>query len=262
MFHFVTVPTVGYRRFVLLPLFILLVTLIGFELKTDTIPDALLRPAGLYLMIMAARNGPLRWWRYPLALASILLVLLMLAYGCRELLGWESLGGGAIKLMAIVGGSVGMAIGFETAAIWLLVVATAIVFTSFSALPSSPFVAVALYIALGRRYGFNFLFARTEQVQTVPANEPDELAIDATPAISSIPNDKQLPAFFRLPPTPTLLLQGGALLTFGCGFLSRQIQKVPEHSVLASLAIEGLRVASFAGIVCFIVGWVKTRKQN
>lgn len=68
--------------------------------------------------------------------------------------------------------------------------------------------------------------------------------------------------FIKLPPTPSLLLQGGALLTLGSGFLSRQLQKTPDHSMLAALAIEGLRVATFAGIACFIVGWVKTSKQK
>lgn len=260
MSHVFKVPNKKYRLYVLLPLIAVLLVLIGIELKKDIIPDGLIFPAGLYFTVMAARVGPLRWWRYPLALLSILIAMLVLAYTWQELSGCSAFGGGAIKLMAVVGGSVGLVIGFETMAIWLLVVTAAIVFTNISALPSSPLVGIALYIALARRYGFNFLFSRTKVPD--PIVEADAPIIDKTLTITSNHSAKQLPAFFKLPQTPSLLLQGGGLLAVGGGFLSRQLQKTPDHSMIAALAIEGLRVASFVGIVCFIIGWVKTRKQK
>lgn len=169
MLHAIEIPTDRYRFCVLWPLFILLVVLIGIEVKTSVIPDTILLPAGLYLMIMAAWSGPLRWWRYPLTLLSIILALCALAVTCHHLFGRETIGGGAIKLMAVVGASVGLAIGFETVALCLLAITAVLVLTNISLLPSSPIIAVALYITIGRRYGVNFLIARKRQ--PVPASE-------------------------------------------------------------------------------------------
>lgn len=249
-----------YRRFVLFPLYILLVILTGYELKTGLIPDSLIGPAALYLVIAAARTGPFRWWWYPVSLVTIVFALCAIAVVGREFAHLDMIGGGAIKLMMAVGGAVGLAIGFETVILSFLPIVVALLFTKIIALPSSPLVAVALYFAIGRRYGFNFLFVRNQQ--PAPEAGPGLPVIDTPASMPAEPLNTQRLSFLKLPPTPSLLLQGGALLTFGGGFLSSQLQKTPDHSIVVALAIEGLRVASFVGIVCFVVGWVKTRKQK
>ncbi len=93
--------------FVTLPVFALLIGLSVFELKTTLIPDKAVFPAAVYFLCARAFVGPEAWWHYPVSLVSMLVFFLFLAALIEHLWGVESIGGGAIKLMAVMGAALG-----------------------------------------------------------------------------------------------------------------------------------------------------------
>lgn len=75
--------------------------------------------------------------------------------------------------------------------------------------------------------------------------------------------EKSCRGFFDIPASPSLLIQGGALLTLGGGLLARQLDKAAAPgSLLAALAVEGLRIVSLIGITAFLVGCVKSGRRK
>lgn len=75
--------------------------------------------------------------------------------------------------------------------------------------------------------------------------------------------NKYLPAFLTVPPNPKLLMQVGALLWLGGGVLGHYLQTASTSpGILAALATEGLKAASFVGLICLIAGMFKRRKER
>lgn len=130
--------------FITLPLFVLLIGLSAFELKTTLIPDKVVFPAAAYLLGARAIVGPEAWWHYPASLASMLVFFLLLAALIERLWEVDSIGGGAIKLMAVMGAALGFTATFHFGILLIGVVLLALLGGRFMGLPTIPSSIYAL----------------------------------------------------------------------------------------------------------------------
>jgi Flp pilus assembly protein protease CpaA len=138
------------------PLLLFLVVLVSYELLTGLIRDVATIPAATYFVTTSAVFGPAPWWQYPVALVAALVVLLLEVLAFAHLFDHEVLGGGAIKLLAVVAGALGLNLGVQVLVLFLLLAGgVAIIATAFfnqQNVPSSPliFMSVACVLAYNR----------------------------------------------------------------------------------------------------------------
>jgi len=105
-------------------------------------------------------TGSLSWWRYLLAPILICITTFVFSVIIEDY--WHSypLNIMGTELMTVVGASVGMAIGFEVAALTLVLLGALELLIPNASTQTIP-VAIAAFIALGRRYGREFLFTKS-----------------------------------------------------------------------------------------------------
>ena len=152
------------RRFgsllMICPLLIVLLVVIGIELQTGKIPDAIVAPLALYLLIAGAFVGEKPWWHYVLSSISIFVVFLTLAALILTLLKIEGLGGGAVKLLGAVGAALGgwQPVQFGICFIGLIALyfLGALLIFHIQEVPSSPVVLISVLIVLVWNRAFHF----------------------------------------------------------------------------------------------------------
>ena len=78
--------------FIFLPIIILLIGIIIYEIKTTFILNKVLLPVGIYFLIISCIYGSEPWWHYPLGIIGMLLIFLVCAFILEKMfnigLGW------------------------------------------------------------------------------------------------------------------------------------------------------------------------------
>ena len=143
--------------FIFVPLFIILITAIIYELRTGLIRDRLTLPAMLYFLFVTYLWGTLPWWHYLLGLLSVSLLFLSICYVIEEI--WESeiLGGGALKLLMVVGAAFGVVLALEVAITFILLTAIGLTVQYFrgrEGVPTSPFTCCSALLVYILNYWF------------------------------------------------------------------------------------------------------------
>ncbi len=135
---------------VILPLFALTVILCLNELKTDIIPDIYVFPATIYFLIIRIFIGPETWWHYPVIYVAVLVSLVLIAMGLTEFVTKnENIGGGCIKLVAVVAAALGFSLTFHFLAIFVSIILLAVIFgylLDLHDVPSSIYILLALFL--------------------------------------------------------------------------------------------------------------------
>jgi len=102
------------------PLVVFVITLIVYENRTGLIPDIATHLGALYTIVTASVWGPLPWWQYPAAMVLVLLILYAGSAAITKLFGRLVIGGGTIKLLAVVGGALGLITGLQTLGVFIV----------------------------------------------------------------------------------------------------------------------------------------------
>lgn len=137
---------------IIYPLTLLSISLIIFEFRTGLIPDKITFPSGIYFLIAAAMVGQKLWWQYLLGLVVVCIICLLIAEIIYYLFNKNVVGGGAIKLLMVIGAALGLNLGVQVAGIFIFsaIIVSGISYVLFkkTSVPSSPIICVSMMIVL------------------------------------------------------------------------------------------------------------------
>lgn len=135
------------------PLFAFLIGLVIYEVRTGLIRDIATFPAAIYFIATSAMFGPAPWWQYPIALFAVLYSLLGAASAYARLFHGEAFGSGAIKLVSLVSGALGVKLAVQVIVLFFLVTVGAVLVANLlferRTIPSSPVVLASVLCVLG-----------------------------------------------------------------------------------------------------------------
>ena len=150
--------------FINLPLVILLIGVIVYEIRTGLILDLVVLPAALFFLVGSIVFGSRPWWHYPLGMVSLLLIMVLFAMVLESLFGVPMVGGGSIKLLAATGAALGLIFSLEVVGLFICIMCIALLVSKYAfnmgTIPSSPFILISILCVFIRNYGFRF-FAST-----------------------------------------------------------------------------------------------------
>lgn len=138
--------------FVTLPLMALLVGIVVYEVHTGLIRDIVTIPSAIYFLIASCVVGSHPWWHYFLGLFATLCFFFLITTLLRRIFGKEFLGGGGIKLLAVVGSAFGIIMVSQTVIIFIIsttiVFAIAAILIKAKRIPSSPMILFSVLCTL------------------------------------------------------------------------------------------------------------------
>jgi hypothetical protein len=138
--------------FVICPLLALLVGVIMYEVQTGLILDVVVFPALLYFLVVSCILGSKPWWHYPLGLVAIFGLGVLATFIGQEIWHREILGGGAIKLLAAVGATLGIGMALQLSGVFAVSCIIALLIASYyfseALIPSSPIILFSILIVL------------------------------------------------------------------------------------------------------------------
>ncbi len=150
--------------FITLPLIVLLIGIIIYEIQTVLILNKVLIPAGIYFLIVSCIYGSKPWWHFPLGLVCMLLLFILGATIIEKAIGSIIIGGGAIKLLAVIGAALGIVLALKVGVVFVILASIAYIFSKYvfgiDILPSSPFILFSILSVYIWNYGFRFFIPK------------------------------------------------------------------------------------------------------
>ena len=135
------------------PLILFVGFLCMYELKTGLIPNKFVYPGAIYFVVVGALVGRHPWWHYPVGFLLAFIIFYLVGVIYYLVTKRIMLGGGAIKLVTLIGGALGMMPALQFSAVSLVVLLIAVTVSYMMSgieIPSSPlwfitFLAVLYY---------------------------------------------------------------------------------------------------------------------
>ena len=146
---------------IIIPLLLIIIGLIINEFRTGIIPFNILFPTGIYFLIIASIVGQKPWWDYLLGLFLVCIICVL----AKELINYfmhsDCVGGGAIKLLVVIGAALGMMLGIQVTVVFIISGAVVSIMAYFifsqNAVPSSPIILFSVLLVLGFNFGHKLL---------------------------------------------------------------------------------------------------------
>ncbi len=99
--------------FICFPLIIIMIGVVVYEINSGLIPDVVVFPAALYFLVGSIVYGSKLWWHYPAGLFILLFIIVIFAMLLESVFGAPMVGGGSIKLLAAIGGALGIILSLK-----------------------------------------------------------------------------------------------------------------------------------------------------
>jgi prepilin signal peptidase PulO-like enzyme (type II secretory pathway) len=134
---------------IILPLIALLAGLTMHELRTDLIPNVITLPAAIYFLVVRLFVASVPWWQYLVGSLAMLAFCCILQLAIIFTFEVEGIGGGAIKLLAVVGSALGINLAIQVSVTLMVLAIIALSIGRFrKEISSSIFILLAVLLVL------------------------------------------------------------------------------------------------------------------